>query len=411
MILLSHPTGNQNSRNAALAFREGGALQRFVTAAHFGAHGALAKVVPPRFRSELARRDFSDVAPRSEIQSVAPLRELTRVLALRAGWKSLVRRETGWASVDEVYRAVDRSVARRVAQDTSISAVYSYEDGALDSFKAAQKRAIRRIYELPIGYWRTHRRLCDQEAGLLPDWAHTWHASVDSDAKVRRKDEELALATHVIVPSRFVAESLLDYPGTLPPISIIPYGCPPAIAPVARRWYSGGNLRVLFVGGLSQRKGLSYLLDALAPLGDAVSLTIIGAGAGKELLGSRHRLLGNVPHARVIEEMRNHDVFVFPTLFEGYSLAVAEALSQGLPVITTPNSGAADIIVDGSQGWIVPIRDSEAITARLHQCLTAPTQVAAMGRSALELAASWTWAHYRQRLCATVLEHCETAAP
>lgn len=404
MILLSHPTGNQNSRQAALAFREADALHGFVTAAHFDVQGVLAKLAPARIRAELARRDFSEVAPASRIRSVAKAREITRVIAAKVKWQSLTERETGWASVDQVYRAVDRVVARQIAHGDKVQAVYAYEDGALETFKAAQARGIARIYELPIGYWRAHRRLCEEEARLHPQWAHTWHADVDSDEKVQRKDAELALASHVIVPSRFVAETLREYPGTLPQVSVIPYGCPPPIAADARRWYSGGPLKVLFVGGLSQRKGLSCLLDAVQPLGDAVSLTLIGAGAGKELLGTRHRLLGSVPHAVVLEEMRRHDIFVFPSLFEGFGMVITEALAQGMPVIITPACGPADMIENGKQGWIVPIRDSAGITQRLRQCVDAPETVARTGKAALELAASWTWAHYRQRLREVVLE-------
>lgn len=403
MILLSHPTGNQNSRQAAQAFNQADALCHFFTAAHFDAHGVLAGLLPRRIREELERRDFTDVAPASGIYSTAKLRELTRVLAGKAGWQALLHRESGWASVDQVYRAVDKAVAGRVTSDASIEAVYAYEDGALETFKAAKARGIRRIYELPIGYWRAHRRLCAEEAILQPSWAHTWGADKDSARKVQRKDEELALASQVIVPSRFVAESLREFPGDLPPISIIPYGCPPPISPESRSWFKGCSLRVLFVGGLSQRKGLSYLLTAIGSLGNEVSLTIIGAGPAQPLVDLRHRQLGAVPHSVVLEQMRQHDVLVFPSLFEGYALVIAEAMAQGMPVIITPNSGASDLVTHGAEGWIVPIRNSAAISQCLHECIEKPSTVALMGNAALELAASWTWEHYRQRLNEVVL--------
>ena len=409
MILLSHPTGNQNSRQAALALGEAGVLERFVTAAHFGSDDPLVRLVPSALRRELLRRDFSDVVEPARIAQVARVRELTRLAAPRLGLSRLTARETGWACVDRVYHAVDRAVARRIRRGAAVQAVYAYEDGALAGFQVAHERGIARVYELPIGYWRTHRRLCKEEAALQPEWAHTWQASLDSEAKLARKDSELALASQVIVPSRFVAESLSEYPGQLPPVAVVPYGCPRPIAPEDRRWYAGGVLRVLYVGGLSQRKGFSYLLDALRPLGDAVSLTVIGTGEASAMIDARHRQLGSVAHARVLEEMRQHDLFVFPTLFEGYSLAIAEALSQGLPVVTTANSGAADIIQHGVQGLIVPIRDSGSITAELEELMRAPEQLRAMGRAALALAASWTWSDYRRRLREVVLDGVQRA--
>lgn len=338
------------------------------------------------------------------IESAAPGRELLRLLAQRAGIRRLIARETGWASVDAVYHAVDAAVARTVRRGVEAGTVYAYEDGALETFKAAQARGMERLYELPIGYWRAHRRLCEEEARLQPAWAHTWHADADSAAKIARKDEELALASRVIVPSRFVADTLREYPGVLPPVSVVPYGCPAPIAADARRWYAGGPLRVLFVGGLSQRKGLSYLLDAVRRHGDAIKLTIIGTGAGGDLLaGSHHRLLGSMPHATVLEEMRNHDVFAFPSLFEGFGLVITEALAQGMPVIITPACGPADMVTDGVEGWVVPIRDSASIAERLQWCLDTPEIVERMGRAALELAAARTWQHFRQSLRAAVM--------
>jgi starch synthase len=398
-IFFSHPTGNQNSRQAVLAFTEAGELSAFATALHFDGRSLLSRVAPPAIRNELLRRDFSAVLGNGRVSSVARVRELTRLVAQKFGIDYLTQREEGWASIDAVYQAVDAAVANHIKNNArALTAVYAYEDGALESFKAAKERGIDRIYELPIGYWRTHRRLCDEEASLKPAWSHTWHASLDSKAKIRRKDEELALATHIIVPSRFVADSLQEFPGKLPPISVVPYGCPAPISATKRRWYSGGRLRVLFVGGLSQRKGLSYLLHAVEELGDAVELTVIGSGSGSELLGSNHRQLGSVPFSKVLEEMQNHDVFVFPSLFEGFGMVITEALSQGMPVIITPNTGPADMITDGVEGWVVPIRDSEAIKQRLLQCIDTPDIVGEMGRAALSLAKQSQWENYGRTL-------------
>lgn len=403
MILLSHPTGNQNSRQAAKAYSESGGLSSFDTAFHTSNHNFLPRILPPMISQELLRRDFSEAVKPHQIESVAALRELTRLASQKLGINFLTQREKGWASIDAVYHAVDRAVAKRIrARSAAISSVHSYEDGALETFNAARDRGISCIYELPIGYWRTHRRLCEEEALFQPGWSHTWHASLDSTIKVKRKDKELALANHIIVPSQFVADSLQEYPGKLPPISVIPYGCPTPISPDGRRWYSGGKLKILYVGGLSQRKGLSYLLNAAEALSDEVVLTIIGSGAGKELLGSKYRLLDSVPQSVVLEEMRNHDVFVFPSLFEGFGMVITEALSQGMPVIITRNTGPADMIENGKEGWIVPIRDSEAIVNRIRQCIDTSGLVREMGLAALNLAKENSWAKYRETLLTVI---------
>jgi len=75
----------------------------------------------------------------------------------------------------------------------------------------------------------------------------------------------------------------------------------------------------------------------------------------------RHHWIASLPHPLILEQMRQHDVLVLPSLFEGYALVINEALSQGLPVIATANSGATEAVRDGVEGFIVPIRSSQAI--------------------------------------------------
>jgi glycosyltransferase involved in cell wall biosynthesis len=102
--------------------------------------------------------------------------------------------------------------------------------------------------------------------------------------------------------------------------------------------------------------------------------------------------------------MRRNDVFVFPSLFEGLALVTGEAISQGLPVITTPNSGGTDILRDGFDGFIVPIRDAEAITERLLQLHGDRALLQQMSDSALQRAGQIHWQGYKERTVAAVRE-------
>ncbi|MCP9910689.1 glycosyltransferase, partial [Cyanobium sp. BA20m-p-22] len=167
---------------------------------------------------------------------------------------------------------------------------------------------------------------------------------------------------------------------------------------------------------LGQRKGLSYALDAVASMGSQVSLTLIGRVSPPEcrpLVAAlrRHRWIETLPHQQVLEQMRQHDVLVLPSLFEGYALVISEALSQGLPVITTPNSGATHTIRNGLEGFIVPIRDSQAIAERLQQLVDNRAQLVDMRLACLRRAAELSWAGYEQALRAVVGEVLSQDAP
>ncbi|TVP77697.1 MAG: glycosyltransferase, partial [Puniceicoccaceae bacterium] len=161
----------------------------------------------------------------------------------------------------------------------------------------------------------------------------------------------------------------------------------------------GQPLELLFVGGLSQRKGLSYLFAAVEALGKAVELTVIGRRpkvtcAALDRALAKHRHIESLPHAEVLEAMEASDVFVFPSVFEGFGLVLLEAMSRGVPCITTPNTAGPDIITDGVDGYIVPIRDVDAIVNRIENLLQNPDSLAAMSAAALATARQMTWERY-----------------
>jgi starch synthase len=404
VLLLAHPTGNTFFRAAARAFHARGWLQELDSCLCWDPHTPLARLLPPGLAAQLRRRSFSEV-PLS-LQHSHPWRELLRLAGAGRLLPWLQRHETGPLSIDGVYRSFDRHVAARLSALAGVSAVYAYEDAALHTFRAAQARGLRRLYDLPIGHWRSAQRIFAEERDLQPAWASTLTGLGDSTAKLARKDEELALAEAVIVPSQFVRATLLEHQACAAPIHVVPFGSPAALGE-APSTPASGPLRVLYVGSLGQRKGLSYLLDAIQALGDQVSLTLIGRPTSADcapLNGAleRHRWIPTLPNAEILAQMRRHDVLVLPSLFEGFALVISEALSQGLPVIATPNTGATECIRDGVEGFLVPIRSSAAIAERLQQLVDHREKLASLRQACLARARQLSWAGYEAGLCAVV---------
>src|SRR5207248_1112615 len=255
------------------------------------------RVLPASLRRQLERRSFSErFATRIHTY---PWRETGRLLAARLNLPRLTAHERGVFSVDSVYQTLDRHVARRLASRPQLNAVYAYEDGALNLFLAAKRAGCKCIYDLPIGYWRAARKIQKEEAELQPQWAATLSGNLDSAEKLDRKDQELRLADQIIVASTFTWKTLSLAPKLAAPIAIVPYGAP-EVAP-QRRVSRRGPLKVLFTGILSQRKGISYLFDAVERLGGAVELTLLGQPAGRcaalDRQLKRHRWIRSLPHA------------------------------------------------------------------------------------------------------------------
>ena len=319
MILFSHPTGNANVRHAAQALEEAGLLEEFWTCVSWNPQSPLNRLLPENLRAQLCRRAVPELL-RGRMRHI-PWREAGRMLASSWGMPGLTRHESGIFSIDAVYRSLDRNVARRVARGEGITAVYAYEDGASQTFAAAKARGLKCLYDLPIGYWRAAHPIYEEEMEREPQWATTLTGTLDSPEKLARKDEELRLADAVFVASSFTKKTIECAPGVFhKPVHVISYGSPltspPAIA------CAGGKLKVLFVGGLGQRKGLSYLLKAVELLGDRVELTLVGNKTTKDCVPlndalQRHRWIPTLPHGEVLREMSRHDVFVSPRFLKG----------------------------------------------------------------------------------------------
>jgi alpha-maltose-1-phosphate synthase len=404
MLILSHPTGNENVREATRSLDDAGLLSEFWTSVSWRPEHFLNSLLPNSLRKELNRRSFPHL--RREQVVCRPWPEAGRLLARRFGIASLLRHEVGRFSVDAVYRSLDEEVAARLLRPLDVNAVYAYEDGALATFRAARRLNKKAIYELPIGYWKLGRELMEEEAALQPEWAMTLPGKIDSPQKLCRKDEELALATHIVVPSNYVRRSLSKAGHLKATVSVVPYGAPEVSAERRRSTSPNNKLRVVFIGALTQRKGLSYLLRAVQGMESSITLTLVGRRVGQcKLLDAAlrsHRWIPSLSHAEVLEELRHQDVMVFPSLFEGFALVILEAMASGVPVITTSHGGAPDFLSDREDGFLVPVRDVNAIAEKLELLAADRERLAAMSHAAMRKAALHSWRQYRQHLASTV---------
>ena len=399
MIILSHPTGNENVRQVALAFAEANLLEEFFVTLNWNPGLAFDRILPPRLRQSFRRRSFPElVRHRTRSQ---PMREAMRLFFGAIHLPLCSKHERGFLSIDAISAALDRAVAAEVGKNANCKLAYAYEDCAIATFAAAERRRIPRVYDLPIGYWRAGQRILVEESQREPEWTPTLTGARDSHEKLARKDEETRLATRVVVASTFTKSTLAQAPHQRP-VTVIPYGAPPAATNEIAK--GGAKLKILFTGSLGQRKGLSYALRAVEVIGERnCELTLLGRKAAE---GCRpldqavrdHRWLPSLSHERVLLEMRQHDVLIFPSLFEGFGLAITEAMSQGIPVITTAHTAGPDIIDDGVDGFIVPIRSAEAIAEKLELLARDRERLRAMKISAREEAQVHRWENYRRAL-------------
>lgn len=412
-VIVSHPQGNRNVRSIISAFDKRQQLAEFDTTIAVDEQSAWLQLLPATLRTEFLRRTF----PLNQDKIVThPLRELGRMIFSKIGMKGMTRHELGWACVDQVYRDLDRQVAGRLprlARKEKLRAVYAYEDGALETFLVAKKLGLVCVYDLPIAYWETGRRLMMEEAHRLPNWAVTLGGGVkDSAEKLDRKVKEMELADVVVAPGSFVSDSIPNW-ARGKEVVISPFGSP--LLQGVNKNQTGsphGKLRVLFVGSMGQRKGLGDLFEAIRLLDpNKVELVVMGSLLAP-LEFYKEELPGLIyepgrSHDGVLELMRSCDVFCLPSIVEGRALVMQEAMSQQMPLIITKNTGGSDLIIEGKTGFLIPIQSPESIAAKIQWFIDNREVIPEMGRNAQKHAAAYTWENYSSRVVESINNYLE----
>jgi glycosyltransferase involved in cell wall biosynthesis len=195
------------------------------------------------------------------------------------------------------------------------------------------------------------------------------------------------------------------------------YGCPPEKIRVVA--YGVDNnlfkpkpakdevFRVVFMGSVCLRKGFQYLLEAWqllklknAELVLAGPLTPDGVYALKKFSGKLDfKLLGALSSMEQVAHLYNQaSVCVFPSVEEGFGMVVTEALASGVPVIVSENVGAKDLITDGQEGFIVPIRNARAIKEALLCLYEDKPKREQMAKNARLKVQNQTWEKYEEKL-------------
>jgi glycosyltransferase involved in cell wall biosynthesis len=267
------------------------------------------------------------------------------------------------------------------------SIFFAYDTSALETMEWLHERNILCVLN-QMDPSRVEINLVREEESRWPGWQEI--AVSIPEEYLRRREQEWALADRVVVNSEFSRQALVEQ------------GVPPEKLSVVPLCYEGGNtellpnarpknksLRVLWLGQVILRKGIQYLLAAARLLsGENVQFEIVGPiGISRDAIASAPSNVtfhGRVSRDQIGTWYQQADVFVLPTISDGFALTQLEAMAHGLPVIATPNCG--DVVSHMADGLIVPPRDAQALARAIHSYLTDPEllrlhQTAAPGKA------------------------------
>lgn len=206
---------------------------------------------------------------------------------------------------------------------------------------------------------------------------------------IEKEQEEYEQADCITVPSDFVMNSFIEKGVDKGKLIKIPYG-----ARLDRFGRIGepdkSKFTVLWVGAISLRKGFMYALNAFEAFKHSNKQFVVIGNLTNEIKillknkNLKHVIFkGNVPNEQLIEFYSSSDVFLLTSLEEGLAMVQGEALACGCPVIATPNTGSEDLITNGKDGFIIPIKDEQAIVDSFQKLLDTPGLRAEMSENAI----------------------------
>lgn len=275
------------------------------------------------------------------------------------GKSEWLNREWAWWA----HRTLDNHVARQLKAP-----------GVLMALSGSGLASGKRMQQLG-GY-----HICDRgsshivhQDGILGEEYERWglrFKGVDPRA-IAKEQSEYAAADHIIVPCRFAKQTFVEQGVDAQRISPVPFGA--NLARFSRKADPDRNaFQLVWVGAVSIRKGFLYALRGFQQLQHPNKRFVVIGSVLEEMkaLLKRENLdgvtfKGIVPNVELADYYSRSHAFILTSIEEGLALVQGEALACGCPVIATPNTGCEDLFQDAQQGFIIPIRDPNAIAAKL----------------------------------------------
>jgi len=317
------------------------------------------------------------------------------VLAMQVfGLKLLKKSDLTYRVIDRMLGAQARTIARRSGAELFLYSQYAFE--AFSDPKLADRQRI-------LFTFHPHRRLIRDvlraDSQAFPELNWTIREGDPSPRSEEREDQELGLAQLVLCASSFTKRSI-EYSGICSaPILVVPYGAP-AVHITSPRSRQKTGCRFLFVGQGVQRKGIHLLLKAWNHLSlPGATLTVVCYRidlAVRGLLNDNIDFRPGVSKNELDALFETSDVFVMPSLIEGFGLVFLEALARGCFVIGSENTGLADLQLPPSAADVIRAGDVDSLVNAMEAAYLMKQQDGIPYQEIRHLARSASWERFRR---------------
>ncbi|HAR19080.1 MAG TPA: hypothetical protein DCR46_00330 [Cytophagales bacterium] len=400
-IVVSHP-GKQYVHQLLYALQREGYLQLFITSIWYkpsfwvykfiNSMPIIGKII---FHKFLKKKTFAN--QQDELIEQYPWKEMWRQI--------LVQLSTKYRSEKYVFaveKAHDKYVAKRLRK-LRPDIFIGYEKSSLESFKEIKRQGGITVLDLAQVHYKYLVELRDTQ--------ETFHDLFEDknlfDEINKVKAEEYQCADYILTLSEFAKSTLVRYGIDERKIFIANIGFNPAVFTPKTEYNKQPidvrELKLIYTGTFTKRKGVHLLLQAVQELNlPGLELTIIGPVLDGQELFEKHKNLFTyydfLHHDELVKHLQASDVYVFPSYLDSWAMTVVEAMGCGLPVIVTENTGAKSAVIDGENGFIIPINDLEALKSKISYFYNNRAEIQNMGTKGVEKAKHLSIEAYAQAI-------------
>lgn len=411
-IIIAHP-GRQHSYRLASALKKSGDLLFYCTTIYDKNTSILMKIIKKFLSKDNLKRankrrnlDLND----NEVIQIGELGGLLETLLVRLDKTHIIYEKVRNFNADRFGIKV-----AKLAIEHNADMVIMYDSNATKAFEFLKKNApqIKRILDVSIAVRPYLKDIYTKEM----EKSHNNDLYLDNkswwkERAIKKLYQEINDADYFLTASSFVDESLRFCNIQQKQILRVPYG-----ANVSSSFIHGVNLNkpldVLYVGQVTYRKGITYLLKAISEMDSKnIRITIVGAYNSSDWFVKKYinkeniSFIGLVTPDKMEEIYAQSDVFVIASIAEGMAQVGIEAMACGLPVICSHNSGIDDIVENEKSGFIIPCCDVESLKEKLQFFIDNREKTVEMGERGRIISKEYTWEKYERNVVAT-LHHLE----
>lgn len=400
-IIIAHPL-QQHSYKTAEALIENNSLYKYITTIYYKKEKILYKFLSfflskdNRDRMERRQNKFFD----SYVISIYEFISLIYLLLIRVDKKKMFEPEL-YNILTFLFSSKVSYICKYIKPDVLIM----YDTTAYKAFMKLSSYKTIRVLDMSSAYAMFIRDLIIDEIKSEDSFKKSLFNKLKSynKSKIEKYKKEIQYTDYFIVPSNFVKKTLTNYGVKEEKIFCVPYGVD--IERFKLRNFQkrlNKKLKLLFVGRVEAVKGIFYLLEAVKQLHFLeIELELVGSvEVSKSELSNyetdRIKFSGSKSKTEMPEIYSKNDVLIMPSLWEGFSLTIFEAMASGLPVIASLNSGAEGIIENYVHGFVIEVCSISAIKEKILWFYNNSNQIEIMGKKSRSLAELYTWEKYKE---------------